>query len=106
MTFNVEMGGYPPSHRHGYLQKGRHAGAGPSWLVRAPRWMVPADSQKPRWFTLHGPPGVTLALVRDDGRCIFSDEVSSVTYDPRLGIFAERPAQHALEWKDDDEFDN
>ena len=27
------------------------------WLVRAPRWMVPADSQKPRWLTLHGPPG-------------------------------------------------
>ena len=63
------------------------------WLVRTPRWMVPIDSRKPRWLTLHGPPGVTFALVRDDGRCVFGDEVSSVTYDPRLGIFAESPAQ-------------
>ena len=74
--------------------------------MRAPRWMVPNDSRKPRWLTLHGPPGVTFALVREDGRCVFGDEVSPVTYDPRLGIFAERPAQPAPEWDDDDEFDN
>ena len=51
-------------------------------------------------------PALTVALVRDDGRCVFGDEISSVTYDPRLGIFAERPAQPAPEWNDDDEFDN
>jgi CRISPR-associated endonuclease/helicase Cas3 len=40
------------------------------------------------------------------GRCVFGDDVSSVTYDPRLGIFAERSAQPTPEWNDNDEFDN
>ncbi len=76
------------------------------WLVRAPRWMIPAAAPKPRWLTLHGPSGVTAALVRNDGRCAFGDDVSSVTYDPRLGIFAERLTQLTPQWKDDDEFDS
>ena len=73
------------------------------WLVRTPRWMVPADSQRPHWLTLHGPSGVTVAIVRDDGGCAFGNEVFAVTYDPRLGIFAESTAQ--LRRMDDDEFD-
>jgi hypothetical protein len=75
------------------------------WLVRTPRWMVPANSPKPRWLTLHGPSGVTVAVVRDDGRCAFGDEVFTATYDPRLGIFAESTAQLTPKRMDDDEFD-
>jgi CRISPR-associated endonuclease/helicase Cas3 len=75
------------------------------WLVRAPQWMVPADSPKPHWLTLHGPFGVTAAIVRDDGRCAFGDEVLAMTYDPRLGIFAESTAQLTPKLMDDDEFD-
>jgi CRISPR-associated endonuclease/helicase Cas3 len=75
------------------------------WLVRTPRWMVPADSQKPHWLTLHGPSGVTVAIVRDDSRCAFGDEVFTVTYDPRLGIFAETTTQLTQKRMDDDEFD-
>jgi hypothetical protein len=66
--------------------------------------MVPVDSQKPPWLRLHGPPGITFAVVRDDGRCAFSNEASTVTYDPRLGIFAESTAQLTLQMLDD-EFD-
>jgi|SRR5271166_255892 len=74
------------------------------WLVQTPRWMVPVDSQKPQWLTLHGPPGITFAVVRDDGRCAFGDEVFTMTYDPRLGIFAESIAQLTPQMVDD-EFD-
>ena len=75
------------------------------WLVRTPRWMVPSNSPKPKWLTLHGPPGVTVAIVRDDGRCVFGDEVSTTSYDPRLGIFAESTVQLTPQRNDDDEFD-
>jgi hypothetical protein len=51
--------------------------------------------------TLHGSSGV----VRDEGRCAFGDEVFTATYDPRLGIFAESPAQLTPIRMDDDEFD-
>ncbi len=78
------------------------------WIVRAPRWMVPANAPQPRWLTLHGPHHATFALVRDDGRCIFGEDISPTTYDSRLGIFAERTPQPARrQWKDDDdEFDS
>ena len=76
------------------------------WVVRAPRWMVPADAPKPRWLDLLGPAGATVATVRDDGRCVFGDQISSVTYDPRLGIYADRSPQTTPQWKDDDEFDS
>ncbi len=77
------------------------------WLVRAPRWMLPAAAPQPRWLTLHGPSRAIVAIVRDDGRCVFGEEVSHVTYDPRLGIFAGCPATPAPQWKDDDdEFDD
>ena len=75
------------------------------WLVRTPRWMVPAESRKPHWLSLHGPSGVTVAIVRDDGRCAFGDEIFPMTYDPRLGVFAESPAQLTPQRMDDDEFD-
>ena len=79
------------------------------WLVRAPRWMIPQNAPRPRWLDLHGPADAMVAVVRDDGRCLFGDEVSAMTYDPRLGIFAERaPKPTPQTWKDDyddDEFD-
>ena len=77
------------------------------WLVRAPRWMVPANVPRPRWLALHGPSGATVATVGDDGRCAFGEESSPMTYDPRLGIFAERPTKTTPQRKDDDdEFDS
>jgi hypothetical protein len=37
--------------------------------------------------------------------CVFGGENSSVTYDLRLGVFAERTTLTASQWKDNDEFD-
>lgn len=78
------------------------------WVVRSPRWMVPANAPCPRWLDLHGPPNAVAAVVRQDGCCVFGDDVSRTIYDPRLGIFAERAPQRSPQiWKDDDdEFDN
>lgn len=74
------------------------------WIVRAPRWMIPAAAPRPRWLDLHGPSDAVLAIVRDDGHCVFGDEVSAMTYDPRLGVFAERAPQPTPQtWKDDDD---
>lgn len=77
------------------------------WIVRAPRWMVPGNAPRPCWLALHGSSNATVATVGDDGRCLFGEEFSAMTYDPRLGIFAERPPQPTPQiWKDDDdEFD-
>jgi CRISPR-associated endonuclease/helicase Cas3 len=76
------------------------------WFVRAPRWLVPANAPKPRWLALNGRDDATVALVGDDGRCVFDEGVSPMTYDPRLGIFAENQAKPTSQWKDDeDEFD-
>jgi hypothetical protein len=77
------------------------------WLVRTPRWMIPANAPRPRWLDLHGPSDAVVAVVCDDGRCLFGDDVSTMTYDPRLGIFAERAAKPAPQTQndDDDEFD-
>ena len=76
-------------------------------IVRAPRWMIPANPPRPRWLDLHGPSNAVVAVVRDDGRCLFGDDVCAMTYDPRLGIFAERAPQPTTQaWKNhDDEFD-
>jgi hypothetical protein len=38
-------------------------------------------------------------------RRVFGGEISSVTYDLRLGVFAERTTLTALQWKNNDEFD-
>lgn len=76
------------------------------WLVRAPRWMIPQDALRPRWLDLHGPSDAVVAVVGDDGRCRFGDEASAMTYDPRLGVFAERAPQPSRQtWKDDDDDD-
>ena len=75
------------------------------WLVRAPRWMVPTDAPRPPWLTLHGPYDATVATVDDDGRCIFGDQFSNMTYDSRLGLFAERSPRKPAQLKDYDEFD-
>jgi CRISPR-associated endonuclease/helicase Cas3 len=76
------------------------------WLVRVPRWMLPVATQKPRWLTLHTPPDATVALVREGGRLSFGDQISSVTFDPQIGIFAECPGKPNPQWSDDDEFDS
>ena len=75
------------------------------WLVRTPRWLVPAEAPHPPWLTLHGPSQATVATVADDGRCYFADQISNLTYDPRLGLFAERITRVNTTPKDDDEFD-
>ena len=76
------------------------------WLVRTPRWLVPPESPHPTWLTLHGPNQATVATVANDGRCLFADQISTLTYDPRLGLFAERIAPVNTTPKDDDEFDS
>ncbi|MDA1277880.1 MAG: CRISPR-associated helicase Cas3', partial [Verrucomicrobia bacterium] len=79
------------------------------WIVRAPRWMVSAAAPRPRWLALHGPAGAVVATVGDDGRCAFGDQLSAMTYDPRLGIFSDHAPQSTPQtWKDDDddEFDS
>jgi CRISPR-associated endonuclease/helicase Cas3 len=70
-------------------------------IVRVPRWMVPDDAPSPAWLTLHGPRGVTVAIVdtTDRGRCAFGDQDSSMFYNPRLGVYAGTPSPP-------DEFDN
>jgi CRISPR-associated endonuclease/helicase Cas3 len=75
------------------------------WLVRTPRWLVPAEAPHPPWLMLHGPHHATVATVADDGRCLFGDQTSNLTYDPRLGLFAKRIAHVNTTPKDDDEFD-
>jgi hypothetical protein len=67
--------------------------------------MLPPGAQRPQWLTLHRPPDVSFALVREDGRRVFGGEISSATYDLRLGVFAERTTLTALQWKNNDEFD-
>jgi CRISPR-associated endonuclease/helicase Cas3 len=76
------------------------------WLVRVPRWMIPAATLKPRWLALHTSPDTTVALVREDGRLSFDNGISSVTYNPQVGIFAECPAKTNPQRNHDDEFDN
>lgn len=76
------------------------------WLVRVPKWMTPAATPKPRWLALHAPSNATVAVVREDGRCAFGGDISTVTYDPKVGVFAERPALSKTQWNDDDEFDD
>jgi hypothetical protein len=68
--------------------------------------MLPVATQKPRWLTLHTPPDATVALVREGGRLSFGDQISSVTFDPQIGIFAECPGKPNPQWSDDDEFDS
>jgi len=75
------------------------------WLVRTPRWLVPAEAQRPPWLTLHASNHATVATVADDGHCLFGDQTSNLTYDTRLGLFAERVARVNTTPKEDDELD-
>jgi hypothetical protein len=75
------------------------------WLVRAPRWLVPANAPRPPWLTLHGPDNACVATVGYNGRCTFGTEPSNLNYDPRLGLFAERATAKTTQPKGDDEFD-
>lgn len=78
------------------------------WIVRIPRWMIPPNPPRPRWLDLHAPQDVLVAVVRADGRCLFGEDLSTITYDPRLGVFAERTPQPTPQPRkdDDDEFDS
>jgi len=75
------------------------------WVVRTPRWLVPNDAPRPPWLALHGPNQATVAIVDDAGRCRFDDQPSNLTYDQRLGLFAERSASVPVQPANDDEFD-
>jgi len=75
------------------------------WLVRTPRWLVPAEAPHPPWLTLHAPNHATVATVADDGRCYFADQISNMTYHSCLGLFAERSIRTTTPPKDYDEFD-
>jgi CRISPR-associated endonuclease/helicase Cas3 len=75
------------------------------WVVRTPRWLVPANAPCPSWLTLHGPNQATVAIVDDAGRCLFADQPSNLTYDSRLGVFADRFASVPDQPANDDEFD-
>lgn len=75
------------------------------WTVRAPRWKVPADAPRPNWLTLHGSEHATFATVSEDGLCLFDDQPSNLTYDPRLGLLAGCNARMNTTQKEDDEFD-
>ena len=78
------------------------------WIVRIPNWMIVKQTRRPRWLDLHGPADAVVAVVRHDGRCLFDEELSVMTYDPFLGALSDRPVQPTPQtWKDDDdEFDS
>jgi CRISPR-associated endonuclease/helicase Cas3 len=79
------------------------------WIVRVPRWQVPANAPCPRWLALHISGKATFACVQDDGRLLFGDITSVACYHTDFGVFAEKtaqPAQLLNQWNDDDEFDN
>lgn len=76
------------------------------WIVRAPRWMVPTHAPRPRWLALHGPQSATVALVGDDGRCLFDGVGTTLTYNQNLGLYADgTPVDSGRAQDDDDEFD-
>jgi len=81
------------------------------WLVRVPKWQVPADVQRPRWLAKHVSNDAAVARVADDGRLFFGDEVSNTSYHPDFGVFADKPTKSRTRpepepWSDDDdEFD-
>jgi CRISPR-associated endonuclease/helicase Cas3 len=75
------------------------------WVVRAPKWMVPADAPRPPWFKLHGPDAGIPATVGHDARCCFGGQPSSMMYDACLGLSAERAPSKPSQPNDDDEFD-
>jgi len=79
------------------------------WLVKAPRWQVPATTARSRWLALHVPCQSTWACVREDGRLLFADALTTAaSYHTDFGIFSEKNTPHTKplpSWNDDDEFD-
>jgi CRISPR-associated endonuclease/helicase Cas3 len=78
-----------------------------TWMVRAPKWMVPKTASSPAWLKLHGPSECVVAEWSNNGSCIFEGEESAMRYTPELGIFTETPSRNVSQpqWNDDDEFD-
>lgn len=79
------------------------------WLVRMPRWQMPANAPHPHWLALHVSGNAVCACVQEDGRLLFGETSSTAHYHKDLGVFAERPAKTAPQtptWNDDDEFDS
>lgn len=82
------------------------------WMVRVPRWMVPADAPHPRWLELHVSREAVCASVGDDGRLNFAGTPSATSYHEDFGVFVEgplkpRPDPEPEPWSEnDDEFDN
>lgn len=76
------------------------------WMVRVPRWMIPATATRPNWLALHGPPDAVAGVVQSNGRCVFGEDSSGLAYDPRLGVFADRKLPKNFQQKDHDEFDD
>lgn len=76
------------------------------WVVRAPRWMIPTGAPRPRWLSLHGPPGATAFIVLDDGRCVCDGQPTGVRYDRHIGLCADPSATRHPQLSTDDEFDS
>jgi CRISPR-associated endonuclease/helicase Cas3 len=77
------------------------------WSVRCPLWMVPVGAECPDWLALHGLRDAFVALVHDDGGCVFGEEPVTMSYNTQFGVFAAPVTQSSKQqWNDDeDEFD-
>ncbi len=79
------------------------------WIVRLPKWTVPASAPCPRWLSLHVKSSASLAIIGEHGCLLWDSEPSTTTYHPDFGVFAEKitSARPALQpTYDDDEFDS
>jgi len=77
------------------------------WIVKVPKWLVPASAPCPRWLSLHVHGQATFATVAEHGRLCWEGESNSTIYHPDFGIYADkiRPSKPSTHPIDDDEFD-
>jgi CRISPR-associated endonuclease/helicase Cas3 len=77
------------------------------WLVRVPRWVVPASAPAPRWLGLHVPGAAVVATLREDGRLLWDGELADATYHRDFGVRTEKlvSTRPSFQPTDDDEFD-
>ena len=77
------------------------------WLVRVPRWVVPASAPSPRWLGLHVPSAAVVATLREDGRLLWDGEPADATYHRDFGVRTEKTisTRPSFQPTDDDEFD-